>query len=316
MKHTFAILLTMLMILCAVVSACAEPVRVIALQGPTGIGMVRMMKNNNGAYDFTMTAAPDEAVAAIVSGSADIAAVPTNLAAVLYNRTAGGIRMLGLNTLGVLYILEKGNTIQNVADLAGKTVLATGQGATPEYVLNYILAANGLKESVTVEYRSEHAELATLAAAGLADIVLLPEPHVTAVLMKNPDFRIALDVTELFGQAAEQRGENALLSMGCVIANTAFIHNNPEAVEQFMSEYRESVEFVNADPEAASLLVQQFGIMPKAEAARRAIPNCHIVLIEGTEMTEKIKPFFGILYSADPKSVGGNLPGDDLYYIR
>lgn len=317
MKKLFALMMALVLALSAAACAVAEePVKIYALKGPTGIGMVQMMDQNDGSYAFTLAGAPDEVVAAVASGNADIAAVPTNLAATLYNKTDGGVQMLALNTLGVLSILEKGDTIQSVADLAGKTIYATGQGSTPEYVLNYILAANGLTDSVTVEYKAEHAELATMAAAGEADIVMLPEPNVTSVLMQNSDFHIALDITELYNEAAAMNGEEgATMSMGCVIVRKAFAEERPDKVASFMEAYAKSVAFVNDDVAGAAAMVEAQGILPKAAVAQKAIPNCHIVFISGEDMKAQIKPFFDVLYSANPKSVGGTLPGDDFYYL-
>ena len=306
MKKYFSLLIALALLAALALPALAEdaPINVLALKGPTGIGMVQMMDQNDGTYAFTLAGAPDEAVAAVASGSADIAAVPTNLAATL-------------NTLGVLHILEAGESIQSVEDLAGRTLYATGQGSTPEYVLNYILSQYGLTDQVTVEYKAEHSELATLAAAGEVDLVMLPEPNVTSVLMNNADFREALDVTELFGQAAEKAGQGGtVLSMGCVIARKDFVQQNPEKVAAFMDAYAASVAFVNGDVEAASALVEEQGILPKAAVAARAIPNCHIVFVEGEEMKAQIEPFFQMLYDANPASVGGALPGEDFYYAR
>ena len=319
MKKYFSLLIALALLAALALPALAEdaPINVLALKGPTGIGMVQMMDQNDGTYAFALAGAPDEAVAAVASGSADIAAVPTNLAATLYNKTSGNVQLLALNTLGVLHILEAGESIQSVEDLAGRTLYATGQGSTPEYVLNYILAQYGLTDQVTVEYKAEHSELATLAAAGEVDLVMLPEPNVTSVLMNNADFREALDVTELFGQAAEKAGQGGtVLSMGCVIVRRDFAEQNPEAVSAFMDAYAASVAFVNADVEAASALVEAQGILPKAAVAARAIPNCHIVFIEGEEMKAQIEPFFQMLYDANPASVGGALPGEDFYYAR
>lgn len=319
MKKYFSLLIALALLAALALPALAEdaPINVLALKGPTGIGMVQMMDQNDGTYAFALAGAPDEAVAAVASGSADIAAVPTNLAATLYNKTSGNVQLLALNTLGVLHILEAGESIQSVEDLAGRTLYATGQGSTPEYVLNYILSQYGLTDQVTVEYKAEHSELATLAAAGEVDLVMLPEPNVTSVLMNNADFREALDVTELFGQAAEKAGQGGtVLSMGCVIVRRDFAEQNPEAVSAFMDAYAASVAFVNGDVEAASALVEEQGILPKAAVAARAIPNCHIVFVEGEEMKAQIGPFFQMLYDANPASVGGALPGEDFYYAR
>ena len=316
MKKLLAVLLSVMMLVS--LSACAladDAVAVYALKGPTGIGMVKMMNDNDGTYAFTLAGAPDEVVAAVASGSADIAAVPTNLAATLYKKTDGNVQLLALNTLGVLSILENGDTIHTVEDLAGKTIYASGQGATPEYVLNYILDAYDLTDKVTVEYKAEHAELATLAASGEIAVALLPEPNVTSVLMQNPNFRIALDVTELFAAAAERKGERATLSMGCVIVRRDFAEKNPDQVKAFMDAYAASVAYVNENVADASQMVEAQGIMPKAAVAAKAIPNCHIVFIAEQEMKDAIQPFFQILFNANHKSVGGALPADDFYYL-
>jgi len=274
------------------------------------------MNDNDGTYDFTLVGAPDEVVSAIVSGNADIAAVPTNLAATLYNKTKGNVQLVALNTLGVLHILDRTGEIKAVEDLAGKTLYATGQGSTPEYAINYILKANGLTDQVTVEYKAEHAELATLAAANQVDIVLLPEPHVTSVLNQNPEFQLALDVTELYNAAAAADGkEGATMAMGCLIVRKDWAQEHPAELQAFLAAYEASVTFVNEDVPAAAQMVQEQEIIPKAAVAQKAIPNCHIVYIAGEEMKTMIAPFFDVLFEANPKSVGGTLPADDFYFL-
>ena len=294
-----------------------EPVRVFALKGPTGIGMVGVMENHPDEYAFTLAGAPDEIVAAIASGSADIAACPTNLAATLYNKTKGNVQLMALNTLGVLHVVSSDESIASFADLAGRKVYATGQGSVPEYVINYILEQNGIADQVEMEYVAEHSELATLLAAGSAEIGILPEPHVTSALMQNDSLRTVIDVTSAFEDAAKMAGSDAMvLSMGCVIVRREFAENNPRLVEAFLDAYSESVAFVNADPDTASQLVEKHGVMPKAAVAKRAIPNCHIVFVEGTQMRAQIEPLYDLLFAANPASVGGALPGDDFYYAR
>ena len=218
--------------------ACAladEPTRVFALKGPTGIGMVGVMENHPDEYAFTLAGAPDEIVAAIASGSADIAACPTNLAAVLYKKTSGNVQLLALNTLGVLHVVSSDETIISFADLAGRKVYATGQASVPEYVINYILEANGLTDKVEIEYVAEHSELATLLAAGKAEIGILPEPHVTSALMQNDSLKAVIDVTAAFKEAAAKAGNPDMeLSMGCVIVRKDFAEANPEKVAAFL----------------------------------------------------------------------------------
>lgn len=292
------------------------PMRVYTLAGPTGIGMAGIMEGNEGAYEFTLCSAANDIVAAIASGSADVAACPTNLAATLCQKTSGAVQLLALNTLGVLHVVTADESIQSVQDLAGHTFYATGQGSVPEYALSYILEQNGLADSVTVEYVAEHSELATMLAAGRAQIGVLPEPHVTSALMQNDSLRAALDVTALFEDAARADGkEGMVLSMGCVIVRRAYAQEHPEALAQFMADYAASVEMVNADVSGAAQLVQKHGILPKAAVAERAIPNCHIVFITGEAMRAQIEPLYQLLYDANPASVGGAMPDDAFYYV-
>lgn len=314
-KGLLVALAALLLTLSVACQAEDTPVRVFALAGPTGIGLVDLM--DEAQYDFTLTSAPDEIVAAIASGNADIAACPTNLAATLYNKTNGNVQILALNTLGVLHVVTADASIQSVADLAGRTLYATGQAAVPEYAISYILEQNGLADSVSVEFLAEHSELATRLAAGDVEVGVLPEPHVTSAIAQNNELRRALDVTALFEDAARAAGnEDMVLSMGCVIVRREFAEKNPEKIAAFLDAYKASVEWVNADPAAAAAEVEAQGVMPKAAVAQAAIPNCHIVFVEGEAMRAQIEPLYQLLFDANPQSVGGALPGDDFYYAR
>ena len=295
-------------------------IQVAALKGPTALGMMDLMEKGEAGetannYEFTLAGAPDELTGKIIQGELDIAAVPTNLAAVLYNKTQGQVQLAALNTLGVLYVVENGDTIHSVADLKGKTIYATGKGSTPEYALNYFLAQNGLPPGVdvTVEYKSEHAELATLLAAGEADIALLPQPFVTSVLTQNDQIRVALDLTEEWNKVSG----GSVLTMGGVIVQKAFAQEHPEALQAFLEEYKASVDFVNdsANLEQAGALAEKYGIIAKAAMAQKAIPECNIVFIAGEEMKSQVAGFFQVLFEADPQSVGGQVPDEGIYYL-
>ncbi len=299
-------------------------VKVAALRGPTGIGVVKLMEDSKAGttandYEFELLGAPDDIVGKITSGSADVAAVPTNLAAVLHSKTNGNIQLIAINTLGVLYVLENGNSIQSVADLKGKTISTVGQGATPEYALSYLLKQNGLVlgEDVTVNFLSEHAELAALAASGKADLVMLPEPFVTSVLAKNSDVRIALDITEEWKHAtAKPDAAGVELTMGCLVVRKDFAEANKAALDTFLSEYQASTAFVNEHIDEAAEMVVVNGIMADAALAKKAIPNCNIVYLDGDAMKQSAQVFYDVLFSANPKSVGGDLPSDDFYYAK
>jgi len=292
-----------------------ELVRVGTLMGPTGMGMAKLMDDAangaaEGSYDFFVASSPDQIASAVISGEVDVAAVPVNLASVLWQKTERNVQVLAVNTLGVLYVLENGDTIHSVSDLAGKTLCATGQGATPEYILNYLLAANGLdpENDLTVEYLSEHTELATKLSAGEVVLGMLPEPNVTAVLSGNPDVRIALDLTEEWDKVSD-----STLVQGCIIVSREFAETYPNAVETFLNEYSASVDFVNDHPAEASVMIESAGIVPKAAVAQKALPNCNICLLTGNEMKTAVSQMLEVLYSADPKSVGGALPDEAFY---
>ncbi len=327
MKKLVSILLVLVMAL-SLASCTQKPtesttaytpvdMNIATLAGPTGVGMVKLMDDQkNGKaqnnYNFSLCSDPaTEVVPGVVNGTFQIASVPVNLAATLYNKTQGKIVILAVNTAGVLYILENGNEINSLSDLAGKKLYATGQGSTPEYILNYLLQKNDLTDKVTVEYEASHDELAAKAVSGKAAISMLPEPKVTAATMQNKDLRVAIDLTKEFETAT-----GLTLIQGCVIANKEFCQQNPEAIAKFLEEYKASIDFVNSNVENAATLCETFGIIPKAPMAQKAIPNCNIVFITGEDMKNSVEANLQIFFDANPQSVGGKMPADDFYYAK
>ena len=290
-------------------------IRVAAMNGPTGMGMARLadkVRNDMLPYecDVTFSGSPDDVRAGLLSGELDIAAVPVNMAAALYNKTGGEILTLAANTLGVLYIVEKGDTVQSMADLAGKKILAAGQGSTPEYVINYLLEKNGLTDSVEVEYVSEHAEAVTQMAAGSADLILVPEPFVTTALSKVEGARVALDLTQEWAKVSD-----ADMVMGCLVVSKAFAEADPQALRHFMTQYAVSADYCTSHPAEAAVFIEEFGIMGSAALAEKAIPNCNIVCVTGREMVDMVTGMLAVLFDADPKSVGGSLPGEEMFWL-
>lgn len=327
MKKFFAYILGILTSI-SVFTACSSgsstppsEVRVMALKGPTAMGMVKMMDDADAATDkhdtFTIAAAVDEVTPKLVQGEIDIAAVPANLGSVLYNSTKGAVEVLAINTLGVLYIVENGNTIQTMEDLRGKTIYASGKGATPEYAINYLLSSNGIDpvKDVTIEWKSEHAECVAALGAQENAIALLPQPFVTTAQIKNPGIRMALDLNKEWDAVQDSEEAPSALLTGVVVARREFIEKNPQAVETFMDSYKASVEYVNANTEEAAKLIEKYDIV-SAAVATKALPYCNITFIEGTDMKEKLGGYLAFLMEQNPKSVGGALPGDDFYYVR
>lgn len=299
----------------AAFAACSKKqddteIRIAALKGPTGMGMVKLAdKQNYPNYTVSIEASPDALNPRIISGEVDVAAVPVNLASVLYNKLDGDISVLAVSTLGVLYVVEAGSEVNSVADLAGKTVYATGQGATPEYILNYLLDKNGVAGSVEVNYVGEHAALATMLADGSAEIGMLPEPNVTSTLAGNDNLRIALNLTEEWNKVCSTE-----LVQGVVIARKSFVNELPEAIEQFLREYEKSSAFVNENIDEAAKLIVDAGILGNVEIAKKAIPNCNISFSKGEAMHKAVEGMLTVLFEANPKSIGGKLPDKDFYY--
>jgi NitT/TauT family transport system substrate-binding protein len=263
-----------------------------------------------GNYEFELLGSPDLVPPLLLQGEIDVAAVPGNLAAVLYNRL--DVQALAVVTLGVLHIVDTTGEINNIADLQGRTIYAHGQGITPEIALNYVLEQNGLipGEDVFIEFRAEHAEIAALLETGQAEIALLPEPFVSTVLTRVEGLRVALDLSEEWNRVQPDYG----LIMSVVIARRAFLEENPEAVARFMEDYAASVAFVNGNiPEAAPLAVD-FDLIPALPIAQAAIPRSNIVFITGEEMRQNLTGFYQVLYNANPETVGGAMPNETFWF--
>jgi len=333
MEKALKRVLPLLLLMCLLMTACGTKagspsaeqteIRLGILAGPTGMGSAKLLQDAEegktaNRYAYTMFGAPDQVTAKLIAGELDIAAVPTNLAAVLYQKTEGGVQLLALNTLGVLHLLTaEGESVASVEDLKGRTVYSSGQAAVPEYVLDYILDCYGLKDEVTVVYEAEHDAVIAALASGKARIAVLPEPKVTAALAQVQGLSKALDLTAEWEKAAQKNGAgDSTLTMGCMVVRTAFAKENRAAVDAFLSEYRASVEYMkdSANAEGAAALCESFGIIPKAAVARKALPGSNLFFAEGAEMKARITPFYEVLYGFAPASVGGALPDDAFYY--
>ncbi len=298
-----------------------EPVtiRIGALKGATTIGMVKLIDDMEngltaGNYEFTMAAAADELTPKLLKGELDVLALPVNAAANLYNKSNGGVEIAAINTLGVIYIVEKGGeSVNSLADLKGKTIYATGKGNTPEFALRYLLAQNGLDmdQDVTMEWKSEPSEVVATMTTMDSAVAMLPQPFVTVAGMQVEGLRTALDLTEEWNRLDNG---STFITAGLVV-RTAFADENPEALKAFLEEYAASTDYVNASPAEAAVIVERLGIVAKAAVAEKAIPYCNIVCITGEEMKSILPGYLQVLYDLKPESVGGAMPGDDFYWM-
>lgn len=315
-----AILLIMLGAISVMNSKDKEPVqvRVGSMKGPTSMGLLYMMENAEAGetendYEFQMVSAADELLPLMVKGELDIALVPANVASILYNKTQGGVTVVDINTLGVLYMVSGDTTLENITDLAGKTIYLTGKGTTPDYVLQYVLKENGLTTAdCTLEYKSEATEVAALLAENTDAIGLLPQPFVTAACAQNASLSIIFDMNEEWEKIQGENGSRMVT--GVTVVRDAFLEENEEAVQAFLEEHADSTEAINADPATGAALVVEAGIVAKEPIAQKAIPFCHIVSITGEEMEQYLSGYLQVLFEQSPDAVGGVLPGEDFYY--
>lgn len=317
------VILSAFVIAATALYGCSEKVgkmeiKIGVLNGPTGIGAVSIMdKADNGEYPkykFTLSPEVSDIVARLSNGDLQIGALPTNVAANLYNKTNGGVKIIAVNCLSVLYVIENGNDIKTPGDMKGKTVYVNGQGANPEFMLNYILRNAGLEpgEDVNIIF-ADPTEISAKMVSGEASLALLPVPAATAVMMKNPDVRVALDMGEEYKKAS---GDESELTMGCLVARKDFADENPDEIELFLDRYRKSIDFTNESVEDAAKLVAKYGITGNEKIAEKAIPEAAVVCITGNEVRKSLEGYLKVLYEADPKSVGGALPADDFYYEK
>ncbi|SHE36979.1 ABC transporter substrate-binding protein [Clostridium fallax] len=291
----------------------SEPIKIAALKGPTALGALKLLKDDKKEYDISIYDSPDQLIGKIVNGEVDGAMVPSNMASILYNKTKGKVEFVAINTLGVLYIVENGDTIKSIKDLKGKTLYATGKGAVPEYALNYILNKNGLnpEKDLTIDYKMSHQDLATAIASKEVNLAMLPQPFVTIVQSKDKDLNIPINLTEEWDKVSN--GESKLV-MGTLIFRKDFIENRKNDLHTFLKKYEESINFVNNNLEETGQIAEENGIIPNAKIAEKAIPKCNIVFIDGKEGKEAMEGFLKVLEESNPKSIGGALPNEDFYY--
>ena len=294
-------------------------VRIAGLKGPTTMGLVNLLDMERSGkasqhYDLQLYGAADEIVPKLIKGELDMAAIPANLAATLYQKTNGGIQVMAVNTLGVLYVVEKGDSVHSFADLKGRTILSTGKGTTPEYVLRYLLRKNGIDpdKDVKIEYYSEASEVTAQMAATKKDaIAVLPQPYVTTAQMKDSSLRVVLDLTKEWNKVCDTQ-----LITGVTVVRTAYAEQHPEEVINFLKDYQKSVDAANDDLDGTAALCEEVGVVAKAAIAKKALPKCNIVYRIGDEMKADVNAYLQVLYDASPAAVGGKLPDANFYYTE
>lgn len=292
-------------------------IKISVLNGTTGFGAAKLIDDDSKSattlnYNFTVETDASNITAGLINGSIDIAALPTNAAATVYNKTSGKVKIAAINTLGVLYLMTSGESVSSIADLEGKTVYCPAQN--PAFIFEAICRANGLVpgENITIDTSiAQPADLRTALVSGQVDMAVLPEPMVTIAKSANQALVTALDLTEAWEKV---HGENSL-AQGCIVVRTEWAEAHPEELKEFLKEYKASVEYTVASPAEASELIVSTGVFAgKAPVAAKAIPNCNIVYLDGEAMATALDTFFAKLYDVNPAAVGGKLPDSGIYY--
>lgn len=325
-KKIFSVLLMMIMVFTLIVGCSSEEestalVRVAGLKGPTSMGLLNLMEKNDkgeakGQYEFSMMTAADEILPLMIKGELDVALIPANVASVLYNKTNGGISVIDINTLGVLYMVSGDAEIKTPADLVGKTIYLTGKGTTPDYVLHYILSANMIGEDeYTLEYKSEATEVAAVLASDPDAVGLLPQPFVTAACAQNDALNIVMDMNKEWANIQENEEHASSLVTGVTVVRNEFLQQNESSVKLFLSEHKDSVKAINEDTQHGASLAVEKGIVAKEGIAMKAIPNCNITYIDGKDMKQALEGYLQALAGQNIEAVGGKLPEEDFYYI-
>lgn len=294
-------------------------VSVAAMKGPTALGMLRLMSQNEenkteNKYTFSLAGSPDEIVPKLTKGELDMAAVPANLASTLYNKTKGELQVVAINSLGVIYIVEKGETVKTLKDLKGKNVIAAGKGTTPECALRYMLSQKNMDadKDININFTADPAEAVSNLAQGKVSIAMLPQPYVTVAQSKVKGLRIAIDLNKVWNDL----DNGSSLVTGTVVARKDFIKKNPKAVEKFLKEYKESTKYATENVDKTAELSAKYGVTPNSQIAKKALPYCNITFIEGNDMKKAMQGYLKILLDQNPKVIGGKLPDDGFYFVK
>ena len=293
-------------------------IRIGSLKGPTSIGLMKLMNDSNegkslGKYSFEIATTADEILPKMISKELDIALVPSNVASVLYNKTKGAVKVIDINTLGVLYAVSQDEAIASINDLKGKRILVTNKGTTPDYVLQYLLNQNNISlDEVNIEYKSEAQEVAALLKEDGASVGILPQPFATACSISNEELNVVLDLNKEWETAP--KNDDSMLVTGVTVVRTEFLLDNKDAVDTFLKEHEASAKFVETNPDETAKMVVDAKIIEKEPLAKAAIPKCNVTFITKDEMKANLKGYLEVLFNLNPESVGGSLPDEDFYY--
>lgn len=290
-----------------------KSIKVAALKGPTGLAMVELINSKTQLEgtktDYKIVGTPQLVVAGLLSGEYDIAALPTNLASIVYNRKPD-YSLIAVTGEGTLYLLTSRDDINSWKDLDGKKVYNIARQSTPGFMFNKLLKENNL-DSVEIDYSFNHTELAPMLIAGKVDTGILPEPLATKVLLKNKDMKVALDFQDEYKRTTKSDNSYPL---SCIVASNELIKNNPEAIKHFLKELNSSIRNVNNNPLRAGQVGEAVGLGVTGPLIKKSIDRLNLGFVSSKNAKSNLESYYNILFESDPKSIGGKLPGEEFYY--
>jgi NitT/TauT family transport system substrate-binding protein len=293
--------------------------KVAVLRGPTAVGMIKMMDTqpsmgDNVTAEYVIEQTPDTLSAKLLTGEIDIATIPTNTAAKLYNKGVA-YQLAAMNTWGVMYVLTNGTAINSWSDLKGQQIDNSSQGSAADVVFRYLLNKNGIdpEKDVTIKYIASPVEQAQLAIAGKSKITVLPEPWVSTVLSQNKDMKLALDFQK---EWTRLNGADIPFAQTCLVVKADFASKHPEIMTKFLQEYANSIDWVNNNPAQAGELLKKQDIGIPADVAATAIPRCNLRFMSAIDAKPSVEKYLQVLLDFSPDSIGGKLPDAQFYYQK
>lgn len=280
--------------------------KLAVFNGVTSLGVAKLVKDRGYAYESSLYTDLSEVENLIKNGGADMAAVPVESAARLFNETKGAVKIIAVNNLGVLHLVTGDESIKTLADLKDKTVYATGKGTAYEHIMNFIFEKNAI--SPKVEYVATEAELVTLAIEGKADICIIPEPYATKVVFENTKMKRVIDLSDEWNKFSE-----APLVQGVIVARTEYIEQNPEYIEQFLFQNEISVNFLNENIDAGADMLYNGQYFSTFDLARECVPACNLYFMKGEEMKAAVKVVYDVLPA---ELTGGTVSADGICFVQ
>ncbi|PIE03817.1 MAG: taurine ABC transporter substrate-binding protein [Acidobacteria bacterium] len=321
MKKILTTLLFAVMIALPVTATAADEkqqnVRVIMPTGVPAISMAEMVQGK-GVHvpgykvNYQVLESPDMLAGKLISGEAELAVVPTNLAIKLYNK---GVKVkYGSGVVwGILYVISQEKT-NNWQALKGKEIYTLGRGLTPDIVLRYLLTKNGLTpdKDVSIHYANSTTELAPAFLVGKSRFSLIPEPALSMVMKKKPATNIMFDLQKEWAKAT---GISTGYPQASLIMIGDFADKHPDFIRKFMEAYKESIKKVNADPARAGKMAATYLKTPKAPVIAHAIPRSNLKWVSASEARKPLETYFKVLRDFNPAVIGGKMPDDAFYYV-